>query len=283
MIVALPDLQNAGLTGERRLGELESLVRRAVGEHAAEMVVFPELSACGYPALQDMDGDRRMLARVSEPLEGGPSFVCLHGVARELGCEIVYGFSELDGGRLFNCVAHVGPSGLLGRYRKVHLTPAEQGLWSAGERVEVHDAGLGRVGMSSCYDKMFPELYLRQRERGAGASVVVSAWSSYRGEPGVSGWDGQDLWADHSELCDRARAVETGMAVISTNYSGPKVPGSRDFFCGGRRVIDGLGRLVSSRGSDEIRVWGLDVAASASDVASLNGGDFFARDRRRFH
>ena len=152
---------------------------------------------------------------------------------------------------------------------------------SPGQRAVVGDTSpCGPVGLSSCYDRMFPDIFARQRELGARVSVISSAWSSFAGVPAVLGDDGRDLWAEHAEALDRARAIETGMVVVSTNYSGPKVPGSSALFCGGRRVIDGLGRALRPTVWGEIAVWDVDLAASDAAVRMLNDGDFFSRDRR---
>lgn len=281
MRVALPTLRNTGLRAERRLDELAATVRRLTDATTIDLVVFPELSACGYPTHLDVEADRRLVDEVSEPLAGGPSAQVLSALARERRCAIVYGISERAGDRVFNTIALSDARGLVTGYRKIHLTPAERGLWSGGEAAVVADAVVGgvlvRIGLSSCYDKAFPLISQRQRERGARLSVIASAWSSH---PDAATAE-DDVWAMQSLLFDRARAAETGMVVVSTNYDGPKAPGASDRFCGGARIVDGLGwELAPVDVIDGMPVWDVDLDAARRAVDQVNHGDFFMRDRR---
>lgn len=286
MRVVLPAVVNRGVAARRGgwSAELAALVRdcvRSLGpESAPDLVVLPELSASGYPGLTDLDDDERALAAVEETADG-PGVSTLREVARETGCAVVFGFAERDpvADVRYNTVAWADPGGALVTYRKVHLTPLELRLFTPGGAVVVGDVAAGRIGLSSCYDKAFPVLYQRQRERGAVLSVMSSAWSSTDGSAGGP----DDVWAAQAELFDRSRAAETGMVVVSANYTGPKAPGAERHFCDGRRVVDGLGRVVPPTvDRHDLLVWDLDLALAGEQVWVLNEGDFFTRDRREF-
>ncbi|TGD87512.1 carbon-nitrogen hydrolase family protein [Mycolicibacterium sp. CH28] len=280
MRIALPALHNTGVSsavGGRHPNAL-TLVRRLVDEFRPDLLVFPELSACGYPGLVDAVADDAALSAVAEPLIG-PTASSYAELSRKSQCTIVFGLCELDdSGLRYNTVVLADPAGTLTGYRKIHLTERERRHFSAGTHAVVADTGIGRIGLSSCYDKMFPQVYQRQRERGGQISVIASAWSSR--SAGAAG--SADTLADQSLLFDRARAAETGMVVISTNYEGPKLPGSVERFCGGQRVIDGLGQVVApSRHGAGVSVWEFDVEQAARAVHAFNDGDFYTRDSRR--
>jgi (R)-amidase len=278
--IVLPVLRNTGVgaTPGGRRDEILDLARRLAADLAPDLLVFPELSAAGYPGLVDEAADEAALSAVAEPL-CGPTSQAFGELARASACAIVYGLCEHDpaDGKRYNTVVWADPAGSCAGYRKIHLTEQERRHFSAGSESVVIDCGFGRVGLSSCYDKMFPQLYQRQRERGAQISVISSAWSSRPAGPGESG----DILAEQSALFDRARAAETGMLVISTNYDGPKLPGCADRFCGGQRVIDGLGRLLEPTViTTDSLVWDVDPVQAAHAVRVFNNGDFFIRDRR---
>jgi hypothetical protein len=50
----------------------------------------------------------------------------------------------------------LGPSGVIGTYRKVHVLAGENHVSRAGRGFPVFDTLLGRIGMQICYDKCSP-------------------------------------------------------------------------------------------------------------------------------
>lgn len=291
MRIALPRWRNLGL-GPSRLAAHVAAVRRAVAG-GADLVVFPELSLCGYPYAEGVEwsdgaaaeAGLAALAEAAEPLASSPAVARLSALAVERGCAIVFGAAEEDHGRVYDTVVLADADGGVVGYRKAHLTPSERALFASGDEAVVVPlrVGPGRerllVGLSSCYDKQFPALYQRQRERGAEVSVIASAWSSSLPWP-TRGRRRDDVLAGQSLLFDRARAAETGMVVVSANYVGAKAPGASRSFCGGARVVDPLGReLPPVAGVGGGRVWEIDVRAARAGLAAEGGGDFFLRDR----
>src|SRR3990172_2178315 len=83
--------------------------------NAAQLVVFPECALTGY--CFDSADEACLHA---EPIPG-PSTDALAEVCRRLDVHAVFGLLEQDGPQLFNACALVGPEGIVGAYRKIHL------------------------------------------------------------------------------------------------------------------------------------------------------------------
>lgn len=135
-------------------GEVDSNIRHALSlmEHEhADLYVLPELFNTGYNFV-----DRKELAMLAEPPTGG-TFEAMAAFAKKRGCYLVYGFAE-EGAALYNSAALVGPGGLLGLYRKVHLYYKETTLFAPGDLgFPVIPLPFGNVGMMICFDWLFPE------------------------------------------------------------------------------------------------------------------------------
>ncbi len=130
----------------------------------AELYVFPELFSSGYQFK-----DRDELAGLAEPVTGGPAVERLAEWCRSRGAFACAGVPEADGDALYNSAVLIGPDGLRGVYRKVHLFWREKDIFDvpAEDGFEVYDIGLAQVGMMVCFDWIFPEVARILALRGA--------------------------------------------------------------------------------------------------------------------
>jgi len=168
----------AGVQMDVELGRPQANLKRmldALHEAAgkgAKIVVFPECALGGY-CFESLDEARPH----AEPLPG-PSSRRLADACRELGVHAVFGLLETDGERVFNACALVGPDGLEGSYRKIHLPHLGIDRFVApGDRpFRVHGAGIVRVGMHICYDGSFPEAGRIMALDGADILVLPTNW-----------------------------------------------------------------------------------------------------------
>jgi predicted amidohydrolase len=118
---------------------------------SADLYVLPELFNTGYNFT-----DRAEAERLSESTTG-PTYQSMAAFAAKNNCFVAYGFAEKDK-LTYNSCALVGPAGLVGLYRKVHLYYRETLLFAPGDRgFPVFDLPFGRVGMMICFDWMYPE------------------------------------------------------------------------------------------------------------------------------
>src|SRR5262245_60822296 len=142
--------------GDKRanLDRMRARLREAAGR-GARLVVFPECALTGY----GFESKEEALP-FAEPL-AGPASQALAADCRELGVWAVFGLLERgeQAGDLFNSCALIGPEGLAGGYRKVHLPfLGVDRFTTPGDRpFAVHDLGGLRVGILICYDGSFPE------------------------------------------------------------------------------------------------------------------------------
>lgn len=275
------------VTTSSDVGENRALVADRVGaavRAGASLVVFPEatMATFGNAAFD--------LSSVAEPLDG-PFVSLLAGEAARHGVTIVAGMFEegpadgeptpadgegtpadgeptpADGERtpapeaadrrrrVFNTVVVVGPTGLLGAYRKLHLFDAlgarESDRVLAGDPSGIVTVPLGDglvLGIMTCYDLRFPELARALVDRGATVLALPAHW--YNG-PGKA-----DVW----ETLVRARAIESTAYVVAAGKP-------EDEAVGRSMVVDPLGVVLARLDGKED---GLAVAeVSAARVSAV--------------
>jgi len=125
-------------------------------------------------------------------------------------------------------------------YRKHHLFgygSAESDLLVPGESLSTVELGEQVLGVTTCYDLRFPELYRELVDRGVTLVVVPSAWPYPR--------------VEHWRLLPRARAVENLSYVAAVNGVGT-FEGSE--LLGRSAVYDPWGTTLASAGDDPATV-----------------------------
>jgi N-carbamoylputrescine amidase len=134
----------------------------------ADVVVFPELSSCGYCYL-----DANEILPYSDTHDALEPLV---RISREHNRLVVGGFAERDGDRLFNSAYVTSPEGFH-IYRKIHLWNREKTIFEAGTRpLEVEFQG-HRIGIEVCYDLQFPELATLHSHTGVELILAPTAWA----------------------------------------------------------------------------------------------------------
>lgn len=127
-----------------------------------EMVVFSELAADGpNPA-------------AAQPM-GGPNEQAFSEMARKHGVWLAAGsYFESRDGRIYNTTPVVNPEGeIVTRYRKMFPFAPYEDATEAGDEFCVFDVpGVGRLGVSICYDLWFPEV--TRTLTSMGAEVIIN-------------------------------------------------------------------------------------------------------------
>ncbi|MCT9141981.1 carbon-nitrogen family hydrolase [Streptomyces violarus] len=218
-----------GESVESRRRRVASLVREQAG---ADLVVLPELWTTGAFAYEEF-------GREAEPLEG-PTYEAMAKAASDAGVWLHAGsIPERDpDGPLYNTSLVFSPSGdLAAAYRKIHRFGFDKGeavLMGAGaELVTVRLPGTV-LGLSTCYDLRFPELFRGLVDAGAETLVVSAGWPERR--------------RSHWTLLAQARAVENQSFVVACGTAGTHagVPQA-----GHSIVVDPWGEVLARAGADE--------------------------------
>jgi predicted amidohydrolase len=161
-----------------RIGDVESnrakvidRIREAAAEQA-RLVILPECAITGY-AFESLEE----AAEFAEPLDG-PTSEAIARACHETGLYAIVGFIEKDGSRFFNAAMHVGPGGVIGSYRKVHMPyiGADRFLTPGDRPFEVFDLPIGKVGILICYDVSFPEAARTLKLLGAELIALPTNW-----------------------------------------------------------------------------------------------------------
>jgi predicted amidohydrolase len=67
-------------------------------------------------------------------------------------------YYEKDGAKVYNTTVLTGRGGeIAGKYRKIHMPAHERWLAEPGSKCPVFETDIGRLGISVCYDIVFPE------------------------------------------------------------------------------------------------------------------------------
>ena len=157
---------------ERNLRQISEQASKARKKNI-DLLVFPELHLTGYTM-------RDEVFHMAESIPG-PSTRKVETMAKEHGVHIIFGMPEESEvrGVIHNTAVFVGPKGLIGRYRKIHLPThsvfEERRYYRPGQEAAVFKSGIGTIGLNICYDLYFPELTRLQALQGARLIVCISA------------------------------------------------------------------------------------------------------------
>ncbi len=130
---------------EENLARIEAFATEAKAS-GVDMLVLPELSLTGGedPASR------------AEPIDG-PLVARLTRIAMRQRLYLVAGFAERAEDGLYNTVVLAGPEGRVGSYRKTHPSIADRAWAKAGSDWKIFDLPIGRVGLATGHDALYPE------------------------------------------------------------------------------------------------------------------------------
>ena len=207
-------------------------------EAGATLVVFPEATMCrfGVP-----------LAPIAEPVDG-PWADGVRTIAADAGITVVAGmFTPADDGRVANTLLAVGPGTPNEpdtHYDKIHLYDAfgftESRTVAPGREPVVITVDGVEVGLTTCYDIRFPELFTALARRGAQLIVVSASWAAGPGK--------LEQWT----LLARARALDCTSYIVAAGQADPGEPlaSSAPTGVGGSLVVSPFGDVMASAGAD---------------------------------
>jgi len=155
-------------------------IKKAVTEAAqtgSKIIAFPELALSGYECGEEARRNHKQCSMHRELAETipGPSTLELAKLTKQLDIYIILGMpeqDETDHEILYNSVSVVGPEGILGKYRKLHIAPlprwTEEVCFKRGNELPLFETKYGPIGVQICADFwVVPELSRILRLKGA--------------------------------------------------------------------------------------------------------------------
>lgn len=198
----------------------------------ADLVVLPELWPNGGFTYERWES-------TAQPLDG-PLVAKLQSAARSAGVVLHAGsfIERHDDGSLTNTAVVFDADGSLNAvYRKIHLfgfTDGEPKYLAAGTDLVVAQTSVGRLGIATCYDLRFPEMFRELLDAGSDVFVVPAAWPKAR--------------VEHWMVLSRARAIENQTPLIALNTVGTH--GGTPM--GGRSlIVDAMGEVLAEAAEEE--------------------------------
>ncbi|WP_326611340.1 carbon-nitrogen family hydrolase [Streptomyces scopuliridis] len=230
---------------------VDSRRRRAAAlvreQRGADLVVLPELWPVGAFAYESFADEAET--------PDGPTFREMSKAASEAGVWLhagsiverapdgrapdgrAQGGPDQDG-TLYNTSLVLSPAGELVRtYRKIHRFGFDKGeatLMGAGGELVTVRLPETTLGLATCYDLRFPELFRGLVDAGAETLVVPAGWPARRRE--------------HWTLLARARAVENQAYVLACSTAGTHAGVEQS---GHSIVVDPWGEVLAEAGTDE--------------------------------
>lgn len=207
-------------------------------EDGADLIALPELWLHGA-------FDPEPWREGAEPLHGETAHV-MREAAMDCGVVLHAGsiVERTPDGKLYNTSLVFDAEGeLLAGYRKIHRFGFDQGeaaVMSPGEQLasfdllDLDDSVITRIGLATCYDLRFPELYRGLLDAGAQTVLQVAAWPARR--------------VEHWRTLLRARAIEDQVFVLACSAVGSQAGIE---MAGHSLVIDPWGEILAEGGEGE--------------------------------
>jgi predicted amidohydrolase len=214
----------------------------------ADLVIFPELALNTWGGCDDCAATHAPCAwhLGQAELADGTSCDTIASAAAEHGIHVIYGFEErdaTDAGTIYNSANIVGPKGLIGTYRKLHLgIPLETDRFTPGSELPVFETDLGPIGISICYDFYNnPELCRVLALKGARLLVNPTGRSDLpRAKQNL---EDATLIRAQENLVFAASANRVGNSHGGSTWAGGSVIGGPEF--------PGFGLVLAQAGEDE--------------------------------
>jgi predicted amidohydrolase len=187
-------------------------------------------------------------------------------IARDRRMTLVAGLAERDGDRCYNSAVAVGPDGLIGCYRKVHLFFEETLFFSPGDGgFQVWDIGTARIGVMVCFDWFYPESARTLALKGADIICHPS-----------------NLVLPYCPDAMVTRCLENRVFSITANRIGSETRGGKNTltFIGHSEVVTPRGEILRRAPRDRADIAVVEIDPSQARNKSVNAYNDLFRDRR---
>ncbi len=199
------------------------------GSRGADLVVLPECMLSGY-AYESRDQAMPHALSIDDEV-----FSILSEAADQHKLHLTLGFLEKNDDKLYNAAALIGPDGVVGQYRKVHLP--HLGIDRFVDRgnfpYKPITAGDVKIGLGICYDCSFPEPMRLLALEGADIVALGTNWPNGA--------------AHTADIVPPARSMENHYFFVAANRVGEE---NGFGFCG-HSSICGPDGIVLAKSNDD--------------------------------
>lgn len=244
-------------------GERDYNVTKAIAlieKTDAELIVLPELFNTGY-----LITSKEETFDLSEPAPGGATTEALSEAAHKKNAHVIAGLIERDGEDCFNSAVVVGPSGYVGKYRKIHLFNEEK-LWFQPGNLgfTAFDIGTCRIGVMICFDWFFPESMRTLALKGA--DVICHC---------------ANLVLPFCQNAMITRCLENRVFAITANRTGEEKRNGKSLYYTGRSQITGPDtRVLRQAGAETEEIGIAEIDVNMSRNKNLNQYNHIFLDRK---
>jgi predicted amidohydrolase len=202
------------------LGEKRTNTHKAldiIAKSTADLILFPELFTTGLAFDH--------LSELAETLDGETVNALSDACENRMAAGSII---ETDGKWLYNTFLLIDDTGIIGKYRKIHLFHDEKHHFASGEKTCVVNTKFGRIGLATCYDVRFPEMFRRMMEEEADFILLCANFPKVR--------------RTHWEVLVKARAIENQYYVVACNRVGRDL---KQEYHGRSMAVDPLGNVLT--------------------------------------
>jgi 5-aminopentanamidase len=232
--------------------------------NGSNLIVFPECALTGY-----VFSNREEVKPFAETVPG-PSTNRLEKCCQKLGVYVIASLIERSVEKYFNAAVLIGPEGLIGVYRKIHLPflGVDRFLDRGDKPFRVYETGIGNIGMHICYDCNFPESARVMTLMGADILALPTNWPEGRERI--------------PKFVAPTRAYENKVYLVAVN----RVGGERGTkFIGQSKIINTWGDTLAEASieNEEILYAEVNLTQAREKHVILKPGEFevdLIRDRR---
>lgn len=221
----------------------------------AKLLVLPECYLSGY-----MFADRASAA-AGAISAGGSEIREIVALCAKHDVEVIVGFLEADGDKLYNSAAVVGASGVIGVHRKRHLPFLGADRFvdePPGTELSLFETRVGKVGVAICYEIRFPEIMRSLALAGADFIALPTNW------PVQS--------TILAEQFTRVRAAENFIYLLVANRADAEGDAT---FLGQSQIVDPLGTVIGNSGRSEgVMAASIDVERARNKTITVRAGEF---------
>lgn len=216
-------------------GNLKVMLDRLVASrrNAAQLTIFPECALTGY-CFESLEEARQH----AQPIPG-PATDRFQKILNDVGGYAVFGMLEASGDQVYNAAVLMGPGGVIGAYRKIHLPClGVDAFVSYGDHpFAIYELDGVRVGLGICYDSAFPEAIRTMALQGADLIALPTNFPS-----------GAVAMVEHVL---RTRAMENNVYFAACNRVGTE----RGFhFIGQSQIADPTGSWLAHSLGDQAEI-----------------------------